>query len=112
MGLKIKSTGLGRGKGWKNEPIRHGLARKGVKTKIDTSLAFRNKELLTEDIQKSLPKNVKVDDSNFTDTDEPDGDIGYYDVTLSGSKSDLRKTLKLKKALTDKEIDRDFEQLK
>ena len=32
MGLKIKSTGLGSGKGWKNEPIRHGLARKGVKT--------------------------------------------------------------------------------
>ena len=32
MGLKIKSTGLGSGKGWRNEPIRHGLARKGVKT--------------------------------------------------------------------------------
>ena len=31
--VKLKSMGvLGSGKGWRNEPIRHGLARKGVKT--------------------------------------------------------------------------------
>ena len=32
MGLRIKSSGLSGNKGWRNEPIRHGLARKGVKT--------------------------------------------------------------------------------
>ena len=66
MGLKIKSTGLGSGKGWRNEPIRHGLARKGVKTgvqklKKDALIYVKdtaeNRDNLQKDIKKV--KNIK-----------------------------------------------------
>lgn len=97
MGLRIKSSGLSGNKGWRNEPIRHGLARKGVKTGNKYIEHLYNPNI-PDDIENRMIKNeIKVG----KDTIEEGGkfDLGKTNIEKINVKKEFKNTsgLNLKK---------------
>ena len=104
MGLKIKSSGLSGNKGWRNEPIRHGLARKGIKTgkktltKVSAYSGGEGEEFRFE----GKDTNLFLQEKEKNDPDRPKFKFDLFDDTKENAPSD--KTLLGKfKSLEDSE---------
>jgi len=74
-------------KGWRREPVRHGLASQGIKTVIDDDKRFRVDKFISrgknddERIDELYDKYKEtIDFWDFSLTKEYDEDVGYYYV--------------------------------